>query len=285
MFCRLFRFTSRSSALTWLSLAVGLLAAWPAWGQITITGVTDKTVYTDTATLTVVAQAGYSYSATLNNQPVPVGTAVAVQRMDYYDLLVWRTNLSAPFEVTNVAVHFIVVASDRGNPEQGLIKWTPYPLINSTAAEWAGAHLEIMIPQSYPVGLPIPVIARAEDAEGRERRANGDVTAAGFEDNPVKLLRGIGSGFLPAATQGGTLSYDAQLFSMQAPKQITIDTNTAWSPVAGVLAASTAWPENSRIYLTGSLTVPAGVTLNIGAGYDREAQSPGQYHQHGTSPH
>ena len=268
--CTMIRHTCRferwSSALWKASLIFTVLTSLPVLGQITVNGVTDKGVYNDSATLTVVTQAGYSYSATLNSEPVAVGAAVSVNRMDYYDLLAWRTNLSAPFEVTNVLVRFIIVASDRGNPEQGLIKWTPYPLINSTAAEWAGAQLGIMTPQDYPAGLPIPVIARAEDAQGRERRANGYVTAPGFEASPVKLLRGQGSGFLPAAASGGPISYNAQLYSMQAPKQINIDTNTDWTAVSGTLASATAWPENSRIYLTSHCTVPAGATLTIGAG-------------------
>ena len=128
----------------WTSLLITLLilgaASYSTFAQITVSGIADKTVYTDSATFTVVTQAGYSFSATLNGAGVPAGTALKVTRMDYYDLMAWRTNLSSPFEVTNVLVRFIVVASDRGNPEQGLIKWTPYPRIYSTAAEFADAQ-------------------------------------------------------------------------------------------------------------------------------------------------
>ena len=95
-----------------------VLSGVSALAQITVTGVADKTVYTDTATFTVVTQAGYRYAATLNGSPVAVGAAVTIQRMDYYDLWAWRTNQSSPYEVTNRLVRFIVVASDRGNPEQ-----------------------------------------------------------------------------------------------------------------------------------------------------------------------
>ena len=119
------RFEHWSSALWRASLLLGVLTSWPVLAQVTVNGVTDKGVYTDTATLTVVTQAGYRYSATLNNSPVAVGAAVTVNRMDYYDLLAWRTNLSAPFDVTNVLVRFIILASDRGSPEQGLIPPPP----------------------------------------------------------------------------------------------------------------------------------------------------------------
>jgi hypothetical protein len=237
-----------------------------AFAQISVSGIADKAVYNDTATFTVVTQAGYGYSATLNAAPVPVGTAVTVTRMDYYDLWAWRTNLSPPFDVTNLLVRFIIVASDRGNPEQGLIKWTPYPRIYATAAEFTGAQLHVMTPQDYPPGLPIPVIVRVDDGQDRERRCNAEVTAPGFDCYGVQVIRGLGSGFLPAAGSAGPIAYNARLYSLQAPKQINIDSNTPWTFVSGTLAASTNWPDNSRVYLIGHFTVPAGVSLTIGAG-------------------
>jgi hypothetical protein len=248
-----------------LVIALGL-ASQSTFAQITVSGVADKTVYNDAATFTVLTQAGYGYSAALNGAPVAVGTAVTVTRMDYYDLLAWRTNLSAPFDVTNLLVRFIVVASDRGNPEQGLIKWTPYPRIYSAAAEFAGAQLHVVTPQDYPAGLPIPVVVRVDDGQGRERRGNGEVNAPGFAGYGVQVIRGHGSGFLPAAGSAGPIAYNAQLYSLQAPKQINIDSNAAWTSVSGILAASTNWPENSRIFLTGNFTVPASRSLTIGAG-------------------
>jgi hypothetical protein len=246
-------------------IAVGA-ANLATFAQITVSGIADRTVYHDVATFTVVTQAGYGYSATLNGAPVPVATNVTVARMDYYDLWAWRTNLSAPFDVTNLLVRFIIVASDRGSPEQGLIKWTPYPRIYATAAEFAGAQLHVMTPQDYPPGLPIPVIVRVDDGQDRERRCNGEVNAPGFAGHGVQVLRGVGSGFLPAASAAGPIAYQAQLYSLTAPRQINIDTNTVWTPVSGVLAASTNWPENSRVHLTGHFTVPAGLSLGIGAG-------------------
>ena len=248
------------------ALLAVLLTGVSALAQITVTGVADKSVYTDTATFTVVTQAGYRYAATLNGSPVTVGAAVTIQRMDYYDLWAWRTNQSAPYEITNLLVRFIVVASDRGNPEQGLIKWTPYPRIYSTAAEFAGAQLHLMTPANYPQGLPIPVIARVDDGHDHERRCNGEVNAPGFDGSGVQIIRGHGSGFLPPATRGGPLAYNAGLSSMAAPCSINVDSNTTWTSVSGVLVGSAIWPENARIYVTAHLTVPTNQSLTIGPG-------------------
>src|SRR2546423_3932753 len=143
-----------------------------ATAQITIDGVTDKTTYTDSASFRVQTNAGYTYEVTLNGQPMPAGVFNTVSTMDYYDLFVRRTQISDSSVATGL-VRFIVLSSQRGDPEKGLIKWTPYPSIPSTAREFAGAQLRLIAPQAFPRGFEIPIIAWVEDSQGNERRANG----------------------------------------------------------------------------------------------------------------
>lgn len=252
----------------WAGLMMCALAA-GAQAPLTINGVTDKSTYNDSVTLQVPSVAGYTYRVLLDNQPMPTDFPVTVTNMDYHELAVSRTN-TATGAVTNQLVRFIVLSSQRGSPEKGLIQWTPYPAINSAAAEFAGAHLNLLMPREYPAGLPIPIVARVEDDQGRERRANGWVTAEGFENAPVPLqiLRGHGSGFLAPAT-GGTqqvIHYNARLFDLTASRQIQIDETTVWTPVSGTLNGANTWPANSRIHLTGSITIPADSTLTVEAG-------------------
>ena len=233
--------------------------------SIIIDGVVDRTTYTDHATFRVQTNAAFAYFVTLNDAPVPAGVSNTVARMDYYDLAVTRTNL-ANGDVTNVLMRFIVLASDRGAPERGLIKWTPYPSIPATAAEFAGAQMRLIAPQNYPMGLEVPVVARVEDGQGNERRANGYVSAPGFEESRFKILRGVGSGFLPAQTNAGVIDYRAQLQSLAAPRPINIESNTTWLNVPDILNGDVAWLNDSRISLTGSVTIPMGSSLTIGAG-------------------
>jgi hypothetical protein len=251
-------------------LAALLFAAWNIFAQaaLTINGVTDSSTYSSgSVTLRVPSTAGYTYRVQLDGAPIPTDTDIVVNKMDYHELAVWRTNTTSML-ATNKVVRFIVISTERGSPEKGLIKWTPYPPINSTDAEFAGAQLQLMVPSAYPQDLPIPLVARVEDAEGRERRANGYVTAAGFENPPVPLqiLRGVGSGFLAPATNSGPLDYPAQLGSLTAPKQIQIDATTTWLPIGGTLSGNVTWPENSRIFLTSHVNIPSGSSLTIGAG-------------------
>jgi len=118
----------RLGVLVAVSLAVGLQA------QIVITGVADRTSYTDSATFQVVAVAGFTDVVTLNGKPIAGGVTHRVTTMDYYDLAVTRTEIATD-DVTSALVRFIVLSSNRGSPERGLIQWTPYPPINSGSGD------------------------------------------------------------------------------------------------------------------------------------------------------
>src|ERR1043166_9280119 len=247
------------------ALAIACLSSVSAWSQIVISGVTDRSTYTDSVTFTVQTNVGFTYAITLNGAQVTPGAPRVVNVADYYDLAVRRTD-NATSATVNSLVRFIVQASDRGAPEKGLIKWTPYPSIDASSAELAGAHLELIAPRNYPLGLDIPVIGRLVDSLGNERRANATVSAPGFESSPFRIRRGLGFGFLPPATNSGTLSYAAQVPGLQTNKQINIESSTTWTSAFGILPGNTTWAPNSRILVTADLTIPAGLTLTIGAG-------------------
>jgi len=252
----------RHLAVGFLSLA--FCAAWTAQGQFVV-GITDRQIFTDTASFSVPTNAGFTYEVTLNGTNLPAGVTHVVNRMDYYDLVVRRTQLSDQSSFSQL-VRFIVRSSQRGSPETGLIQWTPYPPIPSGAGEFAGGQLHVVTPQQYPAGLEIPVIAWMDDGPGNGRRVNGNVTSTAFVERPLPLRRGVGHAFMPAASSGGTLTYDASIRSVSASKSIQIDASTTWSNVAGVLPADAVWPANSRIHVTGDITISAGNTLTIEAG-------------------
>jgi len=245
-------------------LALILAATQSMHGQIVIDGVADRTTYTDNATFRVQTNTGFTYQVALNGQTLPAGVFHTVGVMDYYDLAVTRTQTSDGAK-TSLLRRFIVLSSRRGSPERGLIEWVPLPPIPSTPAEMAGAHLELMTPADYPAGLEIPVVARVVDDADNTRRVNGWVNAEFFEASAFRILRGVGHGFMPAASPG-TASYNFQLQSLQGTKEINIESSTAWTTVSGILPSTTVWPPNSRMHVTGNLTIPAGATLTIGAG-------------------
>ena len=247
------------------SLLLSAIATTHAATPLTISGVADRATYTDSVQFQVVSNAGFSYAVTLNGKPLPAGVAHTVSVMDYYDLAVSRTE-TATSDTTNALVRFIVLSSNRGSPELGLIQWTPYPPIPSGSGEFAGGQLHVVAPQNYPMGLEIPIVAWVDDGPGNARRVNGNVTAPGFAASPLPLRRGVGHAFLPAAGNSGPITYEAQIQSLSTNKPINIDSSTTWSNVSGILPAGSVWPANSRIRVTSHITISAGDTLTIEAG-------------------
>ena len=245
-----------------------LVLTFSASAAISITGVTDQAIYTDSATFTVNSEAGWDYTATLNRNLVSTGVvtdvATVVDAPDYYQLYVHRINQTTSAE-ESLTVQFIIRDSARGSSETGLPTFTPYPPIDSAAAEFVGATLNIITPADYPIGLEIPVVARVNDVS-RRVGVFGDVTAAGYEAYPLKLLRGVGSTFLPAATASGTINYNAGIHSLSTPKTINIEASTTWVTASGTISSNADWGTNARVHVNGQLTVAAGATLTIGEG-------------------
>ncbi len=246
-----------------------LITAGSVSAQISIVGVSDEEIYVDSVSFIVNSEAGYDYTVELNGVSVPTDVSIEVEKAEYYELYVYRREQSSGTEETEL-VQFIVRASQRAETEVGLPVWTPYPMIDSAAAEFSGAQLQIVSPNDYPMGLEIPVIARVEDGSGNRLGVNGYVTADGFEDYPLQLFRGVGSVFLPAALESGIISYTAQIQSLQTPRQITIEASTTWQTVSANITSSVNWGEDARIRITAPgdevLTISAGATLTIGAG-------------------
>ncbi len=237
----------------------------PAPAAITIDGIADKKVYADKVSFTVRSEAGFDCTATLNGSPVAVDVRREVNEPEYYELNVLKQRKSPRTQESRL-VRFIVRASDRGNAEWGLPRWTPYPMIDSAAAEFTGARLLVVTPAQYPLGLEIPVIARVENASGQRVGVNGMVTAPGFENHPLQLFRGVGSVFLPAAREPNTILYAAGIQTLTAPKKIVVEPATHWRIVPAGVLGSTNWGENARIRVSGKLTIAAGATLTIGSG-------------------
>jgi len=234
-----------------------------AGAQITVEGLADRQVYVDRVSFRVPAEPGFEYACRLDGTDVPASDWIEVNQPDYHELRVIRTEPPANV-VTSGLVRFIVRSSERGDSEWGLPPWTPYPVINSSSNELASAHLRLITPQDYPLGLEIPVVAWIENDQGRAVRANGLLSAPHHPS--IQLRRGVGAGFLAATNSAGLLRYAAQLAGLNINKTINLENETTWTTVAGILSDSTDWPANSRIAVTGNVTIPAGSTLTIGAG-------------------
>jgi hypothetical protein len=249
---------------TAFSLAALCLLAFRAAAQITVNGVADRGNYSEAVTFTVVEQAGFSDAAFLNTNSIPTGVPVTVNRPDFYELRVFRTNDTSG-AVTSLYLKFLVIASERAGTEWGLPRQFAWPLITSASNEFADARLRLLAPSSFPIGYEIPVVAWVEDEDGHAIRANGFVAAAGHPS--IQVRRGVGSGFLAATNSAGTLEYAPAIQGLGTNKTITLEPPVApWVQISGTLSGNVSWPANSRIHVTTNITVNAGATLTIGAG-------------------
>src|ERR1043166_4202218 len=212
-----------------------------AQAPLTVNGITDRGDYADSITFNVPTTSGYSYAVKLDGNAVPTDVNVVVTNVDYHILLVDRTNLTT-LAVTNRQLIFALRGSIYITTERGIPPWTPYPIINSTAAELAGGQLRIITPQDYPLGLEIPVVAWMEKSDGTALRANALLTAPTHP--AIQLRRGAGSGFLAATNPAGLLSYGAGVPGIQTNKTINLERSTTWVNVSGTLSGVTDWPAN-----------------------------------------
>jgi hypothetical protein len=246
-----------------LALIALIIALLPASAQITIDGIADRANYNNSVSYRVQTQAGFTDAAFLNGLTVPVGVFSTITRPDYYELFVHRTN-DATSAVTTRLVRFLVNASERGGTEWGLPPHTPFPLVQSSSNEFAGARLRLIAPETFPAGYEIPVVAWVVDEEDHAVRANGLLTAPGHPS--IQLRRGVGSGFLAATNAAGTFDYPAQVQGIQTNKTIALESGTVWTTVSGTLNGAVNWPDGARIRVTTHLSLPAGASLTIGPG-------------------
>jgi hypothetical protein len=248
----------------WL-FALAFMAATASATQapFTIENLTDKTVYRDSIWFRVPTQVGFAYSLLLDRKVVSAGVSNQVSAADYHELVATRTE-TATGAVSNRLVRFIVAASERADTEWGLPPHVPFPTINSSAREFTGARVRLMAPSQFPTAYDIPVVGWVMDDQNHAVRVNGPLAASGHPSIPIK--RGVGSGFLSATNSAGALNYAAQIGGLATNRAITLESATSWTTVSGLVSSDTSWPANSRIHVTGSLTVPSGVTLTLGAG-------------------
>jgi hypothetical protein len=250
------------------TLLAGLMVAssvTPAMAQIVIDGIVDKTIYVDQVSFRVRSAAGYTYTAELDGAPIATDVFI-VALPNYHEVHVKRVPVPSG-TAQEMLVRFIVRASERQDSEWGLYPWVPYPSINSADGEFAGAGLTIVAPQKYPQGLEVPMVAWVENAATHARvGVNGWVKAAALPALSFHVLRGVGSGYLPAASAGGVVPYSAEVGPLSVARQIEFEASTTWTTASGAVNASADWGENARVHVTGTITVAAGATLTIGAG-------------------
>ncbi|MEI7908181.1 MAG: hypothetical protein WCK77_00965 [Verrucomicrobiota bacterium] len=247
-------------------LFLTVLALLPAArAAITISGVADKTKYANSASFTVTADpSATTTTATLDGAPVAVGSSVLVTSVRYHELVaISRT--AGNVLVSTKTVRFIVHDSTRNGTEDGIPQHTPLRTVNDAPSAFTGGSLQVIAPAAWPAGLPVPIAAILRASDNEPLWLNGTLSFGGLPATPLQLRRGWGSGTAPAAS-AGAYQLDARVGVLSANPTLVIEAAPVFTNVSGIISANTSWPANSRVYLTGTLTINAGATLTIGAG-------------------
>jgi hypothetical protein len=247
-----------------------------ATAAITFTGVADKTKYIDSVTFTVVADstANTTTTAKLDGVAIPVGVAKTLsQRSErsYHEITAESRNTTTNAVVDSKLVRFVIRDTERmvgGDPgtEDGIPPFTPLRTVYDAPSAFAGQTLKIIAPAAWPADLPVPLAAKLVGPTNETVRLNGLVTLGGFPGTSILMRRGWGSVVAPAKTTAGAVAVAGFVSGLSATPTIQIEAAPVFTDVSGTIAANTTWPANSRIYVSGALTVNAGVTLTIGAG-------------------
>lgn len=249
------------------TFAVGLFAALSGNAAITISPSTfDKTKFADSVTFTVTADpAAATTTATLDGVAVSVGTPVTVTAVSYHELRAESRDAGGGLLDSRLA-RFIVHDSARAGSEDGIPPHTPFKHVPDAPSAFIGKTLKVAAPATWPAGLPVPLAVKLRDGANESVWLNGLVTFGGFPKITAPLRRGWGSVQAPAVENAGAFDIAASVNALTASRTMTIEAAPVFTTVSGAIASNTTWAPNSRIHVTGTLTIDPGATLTVGAG-------------------
>ncbi len=255
--------------MAWLLHAVAAfwLGACTAQAVIVLEGLTDRQVVWEPLRFRVVPLEGYTDQARLDGVDVSPEAWVDEPRVGYHEFTVTRRPLGGEASET-ARYQFIILDPARGATEAGLETWTPRPLIDSGAAEFAGTELTLVLPASYPSDMSLPVIAQVLSSEGRRATVNGPVLLREGNSAATELMlrRGIGSAFIASENQAGDLSVEGRVQNLVNHRTVSRDPETTWQEAPLVISEDTTWAANGRIFVRSNLTIRAGAKLTIESG-------------------
>jgi len=235
-----------------------------SFGAISVTGISTETNYNGgSRTITIDDPTGFTTSATLNGESFPVGTPVAISGAQFYELIVTQTPDDQGPVVTESFL-FNIREPERGSSETGLPPFVAAPLVNDAPSAVNTGQLELISPENYPNDLALPVVALLKKNNDDPLWLHSLITSENFPNHPIQLRRGFGYTILPAQTSNA--SYEGKTAALSDTTNTGIDLNTVWTEIAGTISSDTTWTANSRIHVTGELTIDSGSTLTIESG-------------------
>ena len=226
-------------------------------GEIVVEGISDRQVTNGPVRIRIIQTDTTPTEHRLDGQRIPDGVWLDVTAPGYHELRSVQQPIGQAAK--QILLVRFVIQSARGQAEWALPPWTPLPPVasgqNLKTKVGNTTRLEIFMPDRFPTGLPVPVVATVTDAQNRHVNFTGALEGG----TGITLKRGFGSGMLPV-DKTKTILFDAGPLS--AEKTITID-NNEWHTVEDDIKKTTTWDPYTRIHVTSNLTVAKNAALII----------------------
>ena len=245
-----------------ITLLLALTLLLPATAQIVVNGLSNQNTYNGEATFTVPSEIGFSTSAELDGNPVPLNTSTTESGPGYHELLLTKTPEAGGTSETET-IQFIVRDPNRPSSDNGISTWTPLPSVAAPATVLDDTIVEFITPCSVTPGMTFPIVVRLTNPDGKIARLNAHSLISDSSGNAetLKLRRGAGAGSWTATSELpfvitlhlGNRTFSREIFVNPFPPQF----------LGGELTESTDII-SAFIYILSNITVPADMTLRFG---------------------
>jgi hypothetical protein len=244
-----------------LLLVLTLLAK--ATAQIAVNGISTRSTYTGEAIFTVPSEIGFSISAELNGNPVPLDTSTTESGPGYHELLLTKTPEAGGTSETET-IQFIVRDPNRPSSDNGISTWAPLPSVAAPPTVLDETTVEFITPCAVTPGMTFPIVVRLTNTDGKIARLNANSLISDSSGNAetLKLRRGAGAGSWTATSELpfvitlhlGSRTFSREIFVNPFPPQF----------LGGELTESTDIISGTFIGILSNITVPAEMTLRFG---------------------
>jgi len=151
-------------------------------------------------------------------------------------------------------IRIVILDPERGNPEWGLPPWTPREPVYGAIGD---LEPDLVYTRAAPAGAAVPlVILMGEQLTSSDLYLNAALGSTSF-----RIKRGVGSVQVQAENHNSMLQIDSRDFELD----ISI-IQTPSLQLSGVLEADLQVPAGSHVHISDELTIPEGISLEIGSG-------------------
>ena len=196
-----------------------------------------------------------TYETVLNDNEITITEPYSVSEEGFYYLEI-TSKLDTHIHKDNY--EFVILDSERGEPEWGLKAWTPKNFTESTINS---EEIEIIYPEKYVENINMPFILKI--TENNELKSAYYTCSNSVNSSVSNLKRGIGSINLAPDNSTNTVSFYINNRTINLPVELE---EPAWISLDVTIDSSLQINNDSRIFIDKNITITEGVSVQVEAG-------------------